>query len=47
MEWSLIFKRQIVNASAEQFKLKELLTTAKQEKIRKFFKPLSKPEDNN
>lgn len=48
MERSLIFKRQIANATAEyQSELKELLKTAKQEKITKFFKPLPKPEDNN
>jgi hypothetical protein len=47
MERSLIFKRQIANATAEyQSELKELLKTAKQEKIIKFFKPLPKPEDN-
>ena len=47
MEQSLIFKKQIVNATVEyQSELKELLKTAKQEKITKFFKPLPKPEDN-
>jgi hypothetical protein len=47
MERSLIFKRLIANASAEyQSELKELLKTARQEKITKFFKPLPKPEDN-
>ena len=46
MERSLIFKRQIASATAEyQSELKELLKTAKQEKITKFFKPLPKPED--
>ena len=44
MERSLIFKRQIDNATAAyQSELKELLKTAKQEKIIKFFKPLPKP----
>lgn len=44
MERSLIFKRQIDNATAAyQSELKELLKTAKQEKITKFFKPLPKP----
>ena len=48
MERSLIFKRQIANATAEdQSELKELLKTAKQEKITKFFKPLPKLDDNN
>ncbi len=43
MERSLIFKRQIANATAVyQSKLKELLKTAKQEKITEFFKPLPK-----
>ena len=38
MERSLILKRQIASATAEyQSKLKELLRTAKQEKITKFF----------
>lgn len=47
MERSLIFKRQIANATAEyQSELKELLKTAKQEKITKFFEPLPKPDDN-
>lgn len=47
MERSLIFKRQIANATAEyQSELKELLKNAKQEKITKFFKPLPKPDDN-
>ena len=46
MEGSLIFKRQIASATAEyQSELKELLRTAKQEKIINFFKPLPKPED--
>ena len=41
MEGSLIFKMQIANATAEyQSELKELLKTAKQEKI-------TKPDDNN
>lgn len=41
MERSLIFKRQIANATAEyQSELKKLLKIAKQEKITKFFKPL-------
>ena len=48
MEGSLIFKMQIANSTAEyQSELKELLKTAKQEKITKFFKPLPKPDDNN
>lgn len=48
MERSLNFKRQIANATAEyQSELSELLKTAKQEKITKFFKPLPKPEDND
>lgn len=48
MERSLIFKRQIANATAEyQSELKELLKTTKQEKITTFFKPLPKPEDKN
>lgn len=43
-ERSLIFKRQIASATAAyQSELKELLKTAKQEKITKFFKPLPKP----
>ena len=47
MERSLICNRQIANATADyQSELKELLKTAKQEKITKFFKPLLKPEDN-
>ena len=47
MEQSLIFKRQIANATAEyESELKELLKTAKQEKTTKFFKPLPKPEGN-
>jgi len=44
MERSLIFKRQIADVTAAyQAGLKELLKTAKQEKITKFFKPLPKP----
>ncbi|GBP80084.1 Tigger transposable element-derived protein 1 [Eumeta japonica] len=44
MERSLIFKRQIANATTVyQSELKELLKTVKQEKITKFFKPLPKP----
>ena len=47
MEQSLIFQRQIANATAEyQSELKEHLKTAKREKITKFFKQLYKPEDN-
>ena len=47
MERSLIFKRKITNATAEyQSELKELLKTAMQKKITKFFKPLLKPKDN-
>uniref|UniRef100_A0A1B0AAH7 Uncharacterized protein n=1 Tax=Glossina pallidipes TaxID=7398 RepID=A0A1B0AAH7_GLOPL len=41
MERSLIFKRKIANATAAyQYELKELLKTANQEKITKFFKIL-------
>lgn len=46
MERSLIFKRQILNATAGyQSELKQLLKAAKQEKITKFFKPLFKPDN--
>lgn len=48
MERSLIFKRQILNATAEyQSEFKDLLKAAKQEKITKFFKPLPIPDNNN
>ena len=47
MERSLIFGSQIANTTAEyQSELKELLKTAKYEKIAKFFEPLPKPGDN-
>lgn len=47
MERSLIFKRKIVNATAEyQSELKDLIKSAKQEKITKFFKPLPKLDNN-
>ena len=41
MNVSLVFKREIVNATAEyQSELKDLLKAAKQEKITKFSKPM-------
>ncbi|KAL9876647.1 tigger transposable element-derived protein 1-like [Glossina fuscipes fuscipes] len=44
MERSLIFNRQIANATAAyQSELKKLLKTVKQKKLTKFFKPLLKP----
>ncbi|XP_026470953.1 tigger transposable element-derived protein 1-like [Ctenocephalides felis] len=44
MERSLIFKKQIANATAlYHSELKVLLQTVKQDKITKFFKPLPKP----
>ena len=47
MERSLIFKRHIASVTAEyQSELKELLNTAKQEKVTKLFKSLPKLEDN-
>lgn len=48
MERSLIFKRQIIDATAQyQSEFNDLLKAAKQEKITKFFKPLPKSDEND